>query len=275
MNFPARLAERVALAVNHLPVWRGECEVWGLRVSAATFERWLYLRLHRLGRMGRNEHAALGRLVRPGMTVLDVGANLGLYTLLLAKLVGPTGRVVAFEPDPDLFALLLRNIALNKCSNIEAHNQALGSREDRLMLRRLILNSGDNTLGSGGGRQFRQNVEVKVVALDEFLPDLRPDLVKIDVQGWEFEVLLGMEKMLSANHQTQVSFELWPAGLKRAGCSPTDLMQWLHARGLQLHHPESRALLDETAFASLLAQLTGLRHTDLLAFRPHDSKCSL
>src|SRR5688500_13704019 len=98
MNAAVRLAERLALGFNQLPLWRGECTVWDFRFTAATFERWLYLRLHRLGRMGRDECAALRKIVRPGMTILDVGGNLGLYTLLLSRLVGPAGRVVTFEP---------------------------------------------------------------------------------------------------------------------------------------------------------------------------------
>jgi len=127
--------ERLAVGFNELALWRGECAFWGLRFTAASFERWLYLRLHRLGRMGREERATLEKIVRPGMTVLDVGGNIGLYTVLLSRLVGPAGRVISFEPDPALFALLRENCALNGCTNVEAHNLALGRRHqthDRL-----------------------------------------------------------------------------------------------------------------------------------------------
>lgn len=180
MNPALRLAERAADAVNRSRLWHGDCHVWGLRFAARTFERWLYLRLHRLGRMGGDERAALEKIVRPGMTVLDVGGNLGLYTVLLSRLVGPAGRVITFEPDPDLFALLQRNCAANACRNVEAHNLALGRERARLKLRRMILNSGDNTLGAGGRGWFRQEVEIDVVSVDELLPGVRPDLVKID-----------------------------------------------------------------------------------------------
>jgi FkbM family methyltransferase len=267
MNAAVRFAERFAFGFNQLALWRGECRVWNLRFAAATFERWLYLRLHRLGRMGGAERAALERLVRPGMTVLDVGGNLGLYTLLLSRLVGPSGRIVTFEPDPELFALLRRNCELNGCANVEAHNLALGRRRDRLVLRKMILNSGDNTLGAGGSGLFRREVTIDVVALDEFLPGLRPDLVKIDVQGWELEVLRGMERTLAACPAAALYLEYWPEGFRRAGYTADDLVGFLRERGYRLSRAETGAELDQSALTDLTARLTGLRHADLLARR--------
>lgn len=270
MNTLVRLAESVALGFNQLPLWRSECRVWGLRLTAATFERWLYLRLHRLGRMGREEHAALSRIVRPGMTVLDVGGNLGLYTLLISRLVGPTGRVVTFEPDPDLHALLQYNCTLNACTNVEAHNLALGRQRDRLVLRRMILNSGDNTLGAGGSGLFRREIATDVVALDEFLPDLRPDLIKIDVQGWELEVLRGMERTLTACPRASIYLEYWPEGFRRAGYQCVDLIRFLRDRSYDIHLTGDDTPLDDEGLAALTRQLTGLKHADLCARRRGD-----
>ena len=267
MNVFMRSAERLVAGFNGLALWKGECVVWNGRLAAATFDRWLYLRLHRLGCMGREERATLQRIVRPGMTVLDVGANLGLYTVLFARLVGATGRVIAFEPDPALFALLRRNSTLNGFTNITAHNLALGSRSDRAMLRKMIFNSGDNTLGSDGSRCFRREVPIQVVALDEFLPALHIDLVKIDVQGWEFEVLRGMDRILAACPHAGIYFELWPAGLRRAERTPAEMAEWLQARGYKLYHAATGSELDESAFAALVSKLTGMKHADLLALR--------
>src|SRR5258708_27788033 len=88
---------------NLLPFWKRTVRVWGLELRSVSFDRLLYLFLHRLGWMGREEKAFLEQRIRPGMHVVDVGANLGLYTLLLSRLVGESGTVVAFEPDPELF----------------------------------------------------------------------------------------------------------------------------------------------------------------------------
>lgn len=267
MNAVLRAAERVADAVNRSRLWHGECEVWGLRFGARTFERWLYLRMHRLGRMGRDERAALERIVRPGMTVLDVGGNLGLYTVLLSRLVGPAGRIISFEPDPDLFALLQKNCAANGCRNVEAHNLALGREPARLKLRKMILNSGDNTLGTGGRGWFRQEVEIQVAAVDALLPGIRPDLIKIDVQGWELEVLRGMEATLAANPQAAIQLEFWPAGMERAGYAPADLIAFLQQRGYQLRLGADAAPLDAAALGGLIRDTAGLKHVDLYATR--------
>lgn len=269
MNPLVGALERLAVRFNELTCWRGECPVWDLRFTAASFERWLYLRMHRLGRMGRAERATLEKIVRPGMTVLDVGGNIGLYTVLLSRLVGPAGRVVSFEPDPELFRLLRENCALNGCTNVEAHNLALGRRRDRLVLRKLILNSGDNTLGQGGSRHFRQEVAIEVVALDEFLPGLRPDLVKIDVQGWELEVLRGMERLLATEPPPALLLEFWPEGFRRAGYPAEALVEFLTDRRFLLRPAEAHTgpALEAAALADLTRRLTGLQHADLYATR--------
>lgn len=267
MSTPLRLLERMAIGFDRLPIWRGECRVWDQRMAASTFERWLYLRMHRIGGMGRDERARLSHYIRPGMTIVDVGANVGLYTVLLSRLVGPAGRIVAFEPDPELFAQLQHNCALNECTNVTTHNLALGRRADRLVLHRMIANSGDNHLGEGGSRVFRRDIEIQVVALGEFTPDLRPDLVKIDVQGWELEVLLGMERLLLASPRTELYFEYWPEGLRRAGSTPEGAVQYLRKLGFTLCLAGTTRPLGDTALATLSAKLTGLNHADLFASR--------
>src|SRR5688572_13621160 len=69
-------------------------------------------------------------LIRPGMVVVDVGANIGYFSLLASTLVGPTGRVYAFEPDPVNCALLRKNVRLNRVTNIEVIESALSDNED-------------------------------------------------------------------------------------------------------------------------------------------------
>jgi len=259
-------ADRLAGAFSRAALWRREFRLWDQSVRARTFDRWLYLAAHRAGFMGRAQRAALERLVEPGMRVLDVGANLGLYTVLLARRVGPAGRVVAFEPDPELCALLRENCALNGCANVDAHALALGRRSERLRLHRLVLNSGDNSLGSRDGDWFREEVEVEVVALDDHLPDLRADFVKIDVQGWEVDVLSGMERLLASGPRLYVEF--WPWGLRRAGRTPAELVAFLVDRGYRLHAGATGEILSRAALDRLLAEpAASKRYTDLYASR--------
>ncbi len=260
----ARLAE----ALNCSSLWHRELRVWNQRMASASFDRWLYLCLHRAGRIGTPEKDALQQIVRPGMTAVDVGANLGLYTVLLSFLVGPAGRVVAFEPDPHHFALLLKNCALNACANVEAHNLALGRGSGRFFLHKEILNSGNNFLGAGG-MHSRNEMEVDVLSIDEFLPTLRPDLVKIDVQGWEVEVLRGLRRTLSATPHIALYLEFWPMGLRRAGSSPKELLDLLAGQNFKLYTLDNlgRTPLGPAELAALTARLGNSRHADLYAVR--------
>ena len=259
-------ASRLAANFSRAALWRREFRIWGQAARARTFERWLYLAAHRAGLMGRAQRAALERLVEPGMRVLDVGANLGLYTVLLARRAGPNGRIVAFEPDPELADLLRENCALNGCANVDVHAVALGQRNERLRLHRLVLNSGDNSLGARDGGWFREQVEVEVVALDAYLPDLRADFVKIDVQGWEVDVLRGMERLLAAGPRLYVEF--WPWGLRRAGRTPEELVAFLTDRGYRLHAGATGGILSREQLDRLVAEApSSKRYTDLYAAR--------
>jgi FkbM family methyltransferase len=199
--------------------------------------------------------------------VVDVGGNVGLYTVFLSRLVGNKGRVFSFEPDPDLFGLLKQNCSLNNCSNVQSFNLAVGSQRDQLNLQKLIANTGDNYLSKDDPKFFRRTVRVDVVTIDEFLPTLRPSLVKIDVQGWEFEVLKGMDTLLSNSRKTNLYLELWPQGLRRAGASLPDVIQWLKDRDFQLYRADNLEHLSDHLLTNLEKEARGLKHIDIYATR--------
>ncbi|HEY5078211.1 MAG TPA: FkbM family methyltransferase [Opitutaceae bacterium] len=266
MNPVAPAIGRLASAFNGSGLWDREQRVWGRRMRARTFDRTLYLWMHRTGFMGRAERSVLGQLVKPGMTAVDVGANLGLYSLLLAELAGPQGRIVAFEPDPELFSLLCENCAANGAV-VDARQVALGQSPDRMILQRLTLNSGDNHLGAAGGNAFRRPLEVEVAPLDSLVPGLRPDFIKVDVQGWELKVLKGMEGTLRAGGDAQVYLEFWPSGLRRAGDSPAELFAFLRGLGFRFYSCVDWRELDEGSFLELEGSVRGMNHVDLLASR--------
>ena len=267
MSSVASALERVLSTFSGLGLWRTERSVWGFRIRARTFDRGLYLWMHRCGLMGAAEKAALGRLVQPGMLVVDAGANLGLYSLLLARLVGPKGRVVAFEPDPDLFALLRENCAANGATNVECHSVALGSSPERMLLHRPTLNSGDNHLGSRGNAAFRSSVEVEVATLDSLMPGIRPDFIKVDVQGWELKVLRGMEGTLRSAQNVGIFLEICPKWLRRAGERPEDLYRYVRGLGFRFFSCKDWREMDEASFLGLVGSMAGEAHVDLLAAR--------
>jgi FkbM family methyltransferase len=264
MNPFRRSLEWTAATFNDLSAWKGECRVWRQRMVSPTFERWLYLRVHRLGLMGREDRAYLEKTIRPGMRILDVGSNLGLYSVLMGQLTGPNGMVLCFEPDPDLFAALQASCRLNAVPQVECHNLALGSAPAELTLHKSIVNSGDNHLGVSDHGLFRRTITTQVVRLDDFRPQLKIDLVKIDVQGWELEVLRGMRRTLVENAGVQVYFEFSSLGYRRANSSYGELIAFLREAGFRIFDPVTGGELDDQAIEQL-AQSAG--YTNLLASR--------
>ncbi|MEX2582353.1 MAG: FkbM family methyltransferase [Gemmatimonadota bacterium] len=141
------------------------------------------------------EHTRLfERWVEPGSHVLDVGAHVGYYTLLSARLAGPEGRVCAFEPDPRNCAHLRRHLAINRLANAEVVQGAV-SNEDGVARFRFGSGSGTGHLSDDG------TIEVETLSLDAFcgLRGLQPDFIKIDTEGAEVRVLEGARRTLLAH----------------------------------------------------------------------------
>ncbi len=143
--------------------------------------------------------AVFSALLRPGDVALDVGANIGLMTLHAARLVGETGQVFSFEPMPDIFSQIESNIELNRAQQVRAYSTALGSQSNTLPLfAHPEINRGSSSLVSNEGAP--PAAIAKIMPLDDFVSEeiRRPiRLIKIDVEGWELEVLRGASATLS------------------------------------------------------------------------------
>lgn len=147
---------------------------------------------------------ALAELVKPGQTVYDVGANIGFFTILCSRLVGPTGRVYAFEPIPRNLATLKHNIALNGLTNVVVVEKALSSSTGTAEMFVSPWSAFHSLNVEGASKQENHGpaageIVVETVALDEFVKGegvRTPDLVKIDVEGAELIVVDGMRETL-------------------------------------------------------------------------------
>jgi len=165
-----------------------------------------------------------------GDVVIDVGANVGYYTLIAAKLVGPQGRVYAFEPDPTAFALLTTNIELNGYTNVVAINEALGSEPGELELFLSRTNHGDHRLYDPG--DDRVAVTVKVTTLDAALADVHGiDLIKIDTQGAECSILEGASAVLQRERDAGIIMEYTPKFIRAFGQDPAACLKRLDGYG--------------------------------------------
>lgn len=144
--------------------------------------------------------------LRPGDTFVDVGANLGYYSVVAADLVGPTGCVLAFEPSAPMRSRLERNVALNRLSQVEIRAEALG---DAAELVRLIAPEG---LGNDGlayvSRDGEGGVEVPCIRLDSLtFATGAPAMLKVDVEGGEPQVFAGAERLLMSDDAPSIIFE--------------------------------------------------------------------
>lgn len=179
-----------------------------------------------------NEFFFLGQILKPGMTMLDVGANEGLYTLFSASRVGATGRVVAFEPSSRERRKLQRNLARNQLVNVTVVPTALGSREGTAALQIASgVHSGHNTLGTLVYDDAPAvGVEhVPVERLDSVMDRLglgRVDIIKIDVEGSEVSVLDGARETLAA-HRPVLFIEANDKALRAQGASNDALLAFL------------------------------------------------
>jgi len=252
---------------NRHSFWKRVTAAGGRQFAVPTFDRWLYVRLHALQWMG-GDVPRLARHIRPGMTVVDVGANIGYYTLVFAGLVGPRGRVLAFEPDPDLYAAAVENVRRNgKAEIVQLHRCALGAQTAVMHLLRGHVNSGDNRLRREVPHSPRA-VAVPVKRLDDVIGGAAVDVIKIDVQGWECDVLEGMSGTLARHAASiKVYFEFWPRGIREAGRNPMDAVAMLRRAGCSLYRRGSEAPLSDAELEQFCRNAGRLTSLNLLAYR--------
>ena len=149
-----------------------------------------------LGSYEMNKRLAFEREIPNGAVLYDIGANVGYFSLLAAKLVGPEGRVYAFEPLPRNIEFLRKHIKINKFENIEVVDAAVSDHSGEAHFD-LGASSAMGHLADSGG------IQVRMVALDEMLEagELRPpNYMKVDVEGAEYEALKGARKVLEQFH---------------------------------------------------------------------------
>jgi FkbM family methyltransferase len=140
----------------------------------------------------------LRKLAQPETTFADVGANIGLFSAVASKIVGENGRVFAFEPEPDNFALLNYNLKANGMTNVTTVQTAIGAHADTLKLNLQANSIGTHSLLALPDKTVTSQVEVPVITLDDYFTKqgVWPQLIKIDVEGYEPFVLEGAQKTL-------------------------------------------------------------------------------
>lgn len=202
----------------------------------------------------RYENEELGLFVRclkPGMNVLDIGANIGIYSLVADKLVGGTGRVWAFEPSTEAYNMLLANLSLNKVASVVAEKIALSDTvgSTAILKRDPGYKDGERYLSMRKEAAPRENTAsgdsgdsetVEVTTLDGYMHaggDRWPriDFIKMDVEGLEYSVLRGAKTVLAKNDGIVLFFECTRQGCALAGHTIEDVFEFVRKLGFDLY----------------------------------------
>jgi len=178
-----------------------------------------------------NETKLVKGLVKPGWTVIDIGANFGWYSIHFSQLVGPSGKVFSFEPIPDSYEELNSNMQLNSCQNMKTFNTALGNRDDLVSFGIPEIDG-----GLGASSQFlkcNKQIQATMCRLDNVIEEkniTNVDFIKVDIEGGELDMLYGAEKLLE-QFRPNIMIEIVDVHCHRFGYSPNDVYQFLLSKG--------------------------------------------
>lgn len=177
-----------------------------------------------------NETYWFCRSIGPGDTFVDVGANVGYFTVLAAQIVGDSGHIYAFEPNPEAFAMLQKNVRLNGLTNVTLEQKAVSNAPGELELYLATENKGDHRIFQARG-ESRESVTVETVVLDEYFKGRESEInfIKVDTQGAEGVIVEGMKQIVQTNPQLRIAIEFSPWHLGEFGFDPGKLVDMLEA----------------------------------------------
>lgn len=166
--------------------------------------------------------------VNRGAQVVDIGANIGFYSRLLSDLVGPDGHVYSFEPEPRNYSMLAKRVAGRP--NVTAVNGAIGKLSGVAKLYiSPDLNVDHQTYDDG---TERISMDIQTFALDDYFKDIGAiDFIKMDIQGHEYQALLGAREILAASAGPKLLLEFSPYGIAQAGDDPRQMLRFLEECG--------------------------------------------
>lgn len=228
------IEELVRVAALGLQVTSGICFPPQTRDQGGWYWTWRWRFEFLTGWLDMESTTALRDFVKLGSTVLDVGAHVGYYTLLLSRLVGPQGRVVAFEPDPLNLDLLRKNLSARKAWNVAALQTAVSDRTGAATLYRAA-GSGNHSLLPY--TKAIEEISVGCTTIDDYAEENRIGpvaFVKVDVEGAEPLVLRGMRRTLERSPSLAMLIEYNPRALRSGGTEPHDYLREIERLGFKL-----------------------------------------
>jgi FkbM family methyltransferase len=177
--------------------------------------------------------------IHEGDIVIDVGANIGYYTLIFAQLVGKSGKVIAFEPESKNFEILKKNIEINNYDNVIVEQKIVSEKCGKMKL--YVSNSDIVGHRIQQMKNLKNFIEVESVTLDDYMEKLNLDkkvnFIKIDVEGAEPKVLEGSNKILEKNDQLKIFTEFNREVVKKYGIEPKEMIDLLYQNGFKIYLP--------------------------------------
>ncbi len=183
----------------------------------------------------RNSTAHIKSIVKPGMKILECGANIGYYAMLQARLIGQAGKVYAIEPSPKNVAWMKRNIAMNGYENIEVRPGAFGAEKTTAPFYVDIRSNLSSFVKRDDLTEF-EVVDVPMMTIDDFMNEGNDvDLIRMDVEGYETEILKGGEKTLQTDRAPKYFFiEVHCELLKKRGSGGFEIAKYLRQFGYEV-----------------------------------------
>ncbi len=222
----------------------------------------------------KNELALVKRLIALNDTVLDVGANIGIYTVLVADLVGCGGKVYSFEPLPDVFSMLGENVATNQCVNVSINQVAVSDNNGEAQI---FVNTQNalSSLGNTNRGKVLRSQKVSVVSLDAYAEASaieHADFLKIDVEGYEGHVLRGALKLIRNSPDLVIMSELARKNFEPLGFSVNEVITFMVDLGFEAWMMENHA---EIQLYPVIMQSGEYPFQNFLFIRPDSAKYSL
>lgn len=212
--------------------------------------------------------------IKEGDITLDIGAMIGYFTIIFAKLVGKNGRVFAFEPHLENFDILKKNIEINHCENVIPIQKAISDRNGKARLY-CYTNRGKNIIFHFDDN-YNEFAPVETMRLDSYFEkyDGKINFIKIDAEGADMMVVQGMEDLLKKNKDIKIVTEYWPLGLSGSGCKPENYLKLLKGYDFKLYEIVRTKGLMPTTISQLLRRYPAGKsgHTDLFCTRENGNR---
>ena len=236
----------------------------GSKIIVNTNDRCVCWFIRLLGRWDSNELAAVQHLIKPGDNVVEVGANFGVYTLLMSNIVGNSGHIMTFEPNPNVNKYLEKSIQLNGMKNIDLQKSAAGGTE-----RESSIVYGEKNIGGGylGEAVPDENMNFKVVRLDEVVKVQPVNVLKIDAEGCEEEVIHGAHDIIQSNKDITLIIEWSKKQLQRQGGDPVRFSETLKKYGFNVWSIGKKEGENPTFVPLTYKELLSIEYCDLVLSR--------